>query len=93
VREGETGNRSRSWPGPPRSGREAGLGHVRRDYVQDERYIAIEHMDVRRDWFRMTQGFIEHRREDAAPTQQDHPFLSEAPGLIHTPCGNPDMSA
>jgi hypothetical protein len=27
VREGETGNRSRSWPGPPGTGREAGLGH------------------------------------------------------------------
>jgi L-lysine 2,3-aminomutase len=26
VREGETGNRSRSWPGPPGVGREAGLG-------------------------------------------------------------------
>ena len=26
-------------------------GAPRGDYVQDERYIAIEHMDVRRDWF------------------------------------------
>ena len=28
VREGETGNRSRSWPGPLGTGREAGLGHA-----------------------------------------------------------------
>jgi hypothetical protein len=27
VRGGETGNRSRGWPGPPETGREAGLGH------------------------------------------------------------------
>ena len=77
----------------PRSGREAGLGHVRRDYVQDERYIAIEHMDVRRDWFRMTQGLIEHRREDAAPTRRDHPIRSQASELTHTPHDNPDMTA
>ena len=32
----------------PGTGREAGLGH--------ERYIAIEHMDVRRDWFRFARG-------------------------------------
>jgi len=30
VREGETGNRSRDWPGPPGTGREAGLGHANR---------------------------------------------------------------
>jgi len=24
-------------------------------YVQDERYIAIEHMDVRRDWFSLAR--------------------------------------
>jgi len=28
VREGESGNRSKDWPGPPGTGREAGLGHV-----------------------------------------------------------------
>ncbi len=30
VREGETGNRLRDWPGPPGTGREAGLGHANR---------------------------------------------------------------
>ena len=34
----------------PGTGREGGLGHVRRDYVQDARYIVVEHMDVRRDY-------------------------------------------
>ena len=28
----------------------------RRDYVQDERYIAIEHMEVRRDCFSFAHG-------------------------------------
>ena len=27
-----------------------GIGTAGRDYVQDERYIAIEHMDVQRDY-------------------------------------------
>jgi hypothetical protein len=51
----------------PQRGREGGLGYVRRDYVQDERYIAMEHMDVRRDWFSFAQG-LKNRRGDAAPT-------------------------
>ena len=37
VREGETGNPSRSQPGLPGTGREGALGY--------ERYIAGEHMD------------------------------------------------
>ena len=36
VREGETGNRSRNWPGPPGTGREIGLGHVRSDLARHD---------------------------------------------------------
>jgi len=32
------------------------IGEAGRDYVQDERYIAIEHMDVRRDCFGIERG-------------------------------------
>ena len=38
------------------------IGEAGRDYVQDERYIAMEHMDVRRDWFRFAQGLKESPR-------------------------------
>ena len=41
VREGETGNPSRSQPGLPGTGREGALGYVR--------YIAKEHMDKVRE--------------------------------------------
>ena len=40
----------------PGTGREGDLGYVRRDYVQDERYFAIEHMDVRREAFQVCTG-------------------------------------
>ena len=36
-----------------------GIGEAGRDYVQDERYIAIEHMDVRRDCV----GFAQSQKE------------------------------
>ena len=47
VREGETGNPSRSQPGLPGTGREGTLGY--------ERYIASEHMEVRRDCVSLAQ--------------------------------------
>ena len=40
VRQGETGNRSREWPGPAGTGRETGLGHVRSDLSPGRRFLA-----------------------------------------------------
>ena len=48
---------------PCLSGGVGAIGEAGRDYVQDERYIAMEHMDVRRDWFRFAQWVKLNRRE------------------------------
>ena len=63
VREGETGNPSRSQPGLPGTGREGALGYVR--------YIAKEHMEVRRDCLSLAQDFI-NRGETPLPQGHQH---------------------
>ena len=43
-----------------------GIGVAGRDYVQDERYFAMEHMDVRRDPVSFVRGSM-NRRETRLP--------------------------
>ena len=46
-------------------------GASRGDYAQEVRYIAIEHMEVRRDCFRLARPQKEHRRETRLPHAQE----------------------
>ena len=49
------------------SGGVGAIGEAGRDYVQDERYIAMEHMGVRRDWFRFAQWFTNRHEDNVRP--------------------------
>ena len=44
-----------------------GISAAGRDYVQDERYFAMEHMDVRRDFVSYAHA-LEQSPRDASPT-------------------------
>jgi hypothetical protein len=62
-----------------------GIGAAGRDYVQDERYIAIEHMDVRRDCFRVAQG-LGIATGCADPSHRES-FLEVVQALPQAHCG------
>ena len=55
----------------------------RRDYVQDERYIAIEHMDVRRDCVSFARGLINRGETPLPHMDVRRDCVSFARGLIN----------